>query len=59
MAYYGASVIHPKTLQPLQQKNIPFYVKSFVDPTKEGTKVGASEKTNRKNLIFKRKSDST
>nr|WP_314497419.1 aspartate kinase [uncultured Chryseobacterium sp.] len=44
MAYFGASVIHPKTLQPLQQKNIPFYVKSFVDPTKEGTKVGISEK---------------
>lgn len=44
MAYYGASIIHPKTLQPLQQKNIPFYVKSFVDPTKEGTKVGASDK---------------
>ena len=44
MAYYGASVIHPKTLQPLQQKNIPFYVKSFIDPTKEGTKIGASEK---------------
>lgn len=44
MAYFGASVIHPKTLQPLQQKNIPFYVKSFVDPAKEGTKVGVSEK---------------
>lgn len=44
MAYYGASIIHPKTLQPLQQKNIPFYVKSFVDPTKGGTKVGASDK---------------
>lgn len=44
MAYFGASVIHPKTLQPLQQKNIPFYVKSFVDPTKDGTKVGVSEK---------------
>ncbi|MCU7614949.1 aspartate kinase [Chryseobacterium sp. GMJ5] len=44
MAYYGASVIHPKTLQPLQQKNIPFYVKSFIDPTQEGTKVGVSEK---------------
>ena len=43
MAYYGASVIHPKTLQPLQQKNIPFYVKSFIDPTKEGTKVGNSD----------------
>lgn len=44
MAYYGASVIHPKTLQPLKQKSIPFYVKSFVDPTQAGTKVGSSEK---------------
>ncbi|WP_419870269.1 aspartate kinase [Chryseobacterium sp. CT-SW4] len=44
MAYYGASVIHPKTLQPLQQKNIPFFVKSFVDPTKAGTKVGITDK---------------
>lgn len=43
MAYYGASVIHPKTLQPLKQKNIPFYVKSFVEPEKPGTKVGNSE----------------
>lgn len=44
MAFYGASVIHPKTLQPLKQKNIPFYVKSFVDPKKPGTKVGISDK---------------
>ena len=43
MAFYGASVIHPKTLQPLKQKNIPFYVKSFLDPKKPGTKVGVSE----------------
>ena len=43
MAYYGASVIHPKTLQPLKQKNIPFFVKSFVEPKKPGTKVGNSE----------------
>lgn len=43
MAYYGASVIHPKTLQPLKQKQIPFYVKSFVDPGKPGTKVGDSD----------------
>ena len=40
MAYYGASVIHPKTLQPLKQKNIPFFVKSFIEPKKPGTKVG-------------------
>lgn len=44
MAYYGASVIHPKTLQPLKQKNIPFYVKSFLDPKKAGTKVSATDK---------------
>lgn len=43
MAYYGASVIHPKTLQPLKQKNIPFYVKSFLEPEKPGTKVGNSD----------------
>lgn len=43
MAFYGASVIHPKTLQPLKQKNIPFYVKSFLDPRKPGTKVGISD----------------
>lgn len=43
MAYYGASVIHPKTLQPLKQKCIPFFVKSFINPEKEGTKIGNSE----------------
>ena len=37
MAYYGASVIHPKTLKPLAERNIPLYVKSFVDPSAEGT----------------------
>lgn len=43
MAYYGASVIHPKTLQPLKQKNIPFFVKSFLEPQKAGTQVGNSD----------------
>lgn len=42
MAYYGASIIHPKTLQPLKQKSIPFFVKSFLDPKNPGTKVGSS-----------------
>ena len=32
LAFYGASVIHPKTIQPLQQKNIPLFVRSFPDP---------------------------
>ncbi len=40
MAYYGATVIHPKTIQPLQSKHIPLYVKSFVDPGAIGTVVG-------------------
>lgn len=39
LAFYGASVIHPKTLQPLQQKEIPLYVKSFLSPRLEGTEV--------------------
>lgn len=37
LAFYGASVIHPKTLQPLQRKEIPLYVKSFINPENEGT----------------------
>lgn len=37
MAYYGASVIHPKTLKPLADRGIPLRVKSFVDPEAEGT----------------------
>lgn len=40
LAFYGASVIHPKTLQPLQQKEIPLYVKSFLNPKDAGTMVG-------------------
>jgi aspartate kinase len=39
LAFYGASVIHPKTLQPLQKKEIPLYVKSFINPTLSGTSV--------------------
>ncbi|WP_420603125.1 aspartate kinase [Flagellimonas sp.] len=39
LAFYGASVIHPKTLQPLQRKEIPLHVKSFVNPKGKGTMV--------------------
>ncbi|MFY8186393.1 MAG: aspartate kinase [Flavobacterium sp.] len=39
LAFYGASVIHPKTLQPLQRKEIPLFVKSFLNPSLPGTKV--------------------
>jgi aspartate kinase len=37
MAYYGAQIIHPKTIKPLQNKNIPLLVKSFIDPSLPGT----------------------
>jgi aspartate kinase len=42
LSYYGASVIHPKTIKPLQNKGIPLYVKSFIDPQAEGTLIQAS-----------------
>lgn len=40
LAYYGASVIHPKTVKPLQNKGIPLYVRSFVEPTAVGSAIG-------------------
>ena len=39
LAYFGASVIHPRTIKPLQNKNIPLYIKSFLNPTAEGTRI--------------------
>jgi aspartate kinase len=44
MAFYGASVIHPKTIQPLEQKNIPLFVRSFDDISNKGTCVGRGKK---------------
>ncbi|WP_299249334.1 aspartate kinase [uncultured Lacinutrix sp.] len=43
LAFYGASVIHPKTLQPLQRKEIPLHVKSFLNPENAGTTVNKSQ----------------
>jgi aspartate kinase len=37
MTYYGAKVIHPKTIQPLQLQSIPLYVKSFISPESAGS----------------------
>ena len=42
LSYYGASVIHPKTIKPLQNKEIPLYVKSFIDPHEDGTVIQSS-----------------
>lgn len=43
MTYYGAQVIHPKTIKPLQNKHIPLYVRSFVEPEAPGTRIYADE----------------
>lgn len=40
LAYYGASVIHPKTVKPIQNKNIELHIKSFLAPEAEGSKIG-------------------
>lgn len=40
LAYYGASVIHPKTVKPIQNKNIELHIKSFLNPEAEGSKIG-------------------
>lgn len=54
LTYYGATVIHPKTIKPLQNKNIPLYVKSFLDPKAEGTVIREGEKRlNIPSYIFK------
>lgn len=42
LAYFGTSIIHPKTIKPLQNKGIPLYVRSFIDPGSKGTIIGNS-----------------
>jgi aspartate kinase len=44
LSYSGAKVIHPKTIKPLQNKNIPLFVKSFLEPEKPGTIIHAVER---------------
>lgn len=41
LTYYGATVIHPKTIKPLQNKNIPLFVRSFIAPDGEGTEINS------------------
>ena len=52
LAFYGASVIHPKTLQPLQKKEIPLFVKSFINPLLPGTSVSKGEDLEPKTSCF-------
>ena len=49
LAYYGATIIHPKTIKPLRNKSIPLYVRSFVSPEQEGTTI--NENMNSDELI--------
>ena len=52
LAFYGASVIHPKTLQPLQKKEIPLFVKSFINPLLSGTSVSKGQDLEPKTPCF-------
>jgi len=53
MTYYGARVIHPKTVKPLQNKGIPLHVRSFIEPLETGTVIGktASNKADASPMI--------
>jgi aspartate kinase len=55
LAYFGASVIHPRTIQPLKRKNIPLYIKSFVNPEAKGSVIQSSEEEDSKipSFIFR------
>lgn len=54
LTYYGATVIHPKTIKPLQNKRIPLYVKSFLNPADQGTEVkDLKKKLSIPSFIFK------
>ncbi len=56
MTYYGATVLHPKTIKPLQNKNIPLRVRSFLEPEQPGTVIGSSpdnENNNESIIILK------
>jgi aspartate kinase len=55
MAYYGAQVIHPKTIKPLQNKNIPLYVKSFLSDELPGTVITAKPSHNLPPIIILKK----
>jgi aspartate kinase len=54
LTYFGISVIHPKTIKPLQNKNIPLFVKSFISPNESGTVIKNGDKRNQiPSYIFK------
>ena len=46
MAYYGATVIHPKTIKPLQNAGVPLFVRPFLFPEEMGTRIDSTAKLN-------------
>lgn len=57
LAYFGAKVIHPKTLKPLHNKNIPLFVRSFIKPEESGTEIDCFKKYDQNLPIFILKKD--
>lgn len=57
LTYYGATVIHPKTIKPLENKNIPLYVRSFANPQSKGTQINRDAATRPKVPSFILKPD--
>lgn len=57
MSFSGAKVIHPKTIKPLHNKNIPLYVRSFLSPGSEGTVIKAEPEIRRTVPVYVRKED--
>ncbi len=57
LAYFGAKVIHPKTLKPLHNKNIPLFVRSFINPEGQGTEIDCFQKYDQNLPIFILKKD--
>ncbi len=57
LAYFGAKVIHPKTLKPLHNKQIPLFVRSFINPTGEGTEIDCFKHYDQELPIFILKKD--
>lgn len=57
MTFSGAKVIHPKTIKPLHNKNIPLHVRSFINPEEQGTVIKADAKTEKVVPIFIKKED--
>ena len=54
LTYYGATVIHPKTIKPIQNKSIPLYVRSFINPSEIGTEINNTPTTSpTSSFIFK------